>query len=367
MNTFAICSLTVKDILPESFTQYFLFKEKNILVGLLDIPKTNYKNKVYRDSVVVKIKAFSCNFRDRVFFLLFHQKCIDLSKDKKLYYSPFGSDFVAEVIECGKNVKKFAVGDRVIPNASYPYRLGSKKIGGIPTNYASQRIHVFDKNQLIKVPFSMSDEIASSFTITAQTAYSIIRKLHLKPKENILITAPSSNISLALIRILQNKNVNIYALASSLSHQEDLLKLGVSYVFLVSDLINKEKIFELTKGNLFNAIFDPFYNVYMEKVIPFVAMNGRYITCGLEPMRNPQTKISDMAMIMEHCMINNISLIGNCLGTTADLQTALNDFETKKFDILIDSVYNENDILMFLQKSFGIKERLGKVVYKYLD
>jgi len=364
METFAICSPAVKIIFPESFTQKFFFNEENIFVGLLTVPVKNIKKKEIDNKVVVRVKAFSCNYRDRMLLSLFNTRCNEIGNTDKFCYSPFGSDFVAEVIECGKQVHGLKIGDRVIPDSSYPFKKASDKLGGIPTNYASQRIHVFDENQLIKIPESMPDEIAAAFTITAQTSYSIIRKLNLKPKENILITAPSSNTSLSLIKFLQNIDVNVFALASNLLHKKELQELGVTDVLQISNFSNKT-IFELTGGKYFNAVFDPFFNIYMEKVFPAIGFSGRYITCGLAPDYNELNGIKNFSELMENSIVRNISIIGNCLGTTNDLENALMDFENEKYNIIIDSVYTGNDILPFLQKSFGILPRFGKVVYKY--
>src|SRR5215813_1675202 len=79
-----------------------------------------------RDRAFVKVKAFSCNYRDQALILIASRKGPENS-----FYT-IGSDFVGEVIAVGEAVEGFAVGDRVIGDYSYvgarfaetPYRQG---------------------------------------------------------------------------------------------------------------------------------------------------------------------------------------------------------------------------------------------------
>ncbi|MFV0571938.1 MAG: hypothetical protein ACK5M1_05840 [Xanthomarina gelatinilytica] len=71
--------------------------------------------------------------------------------------------------------------------------------------------------------------------------------------------------------------------------------------------------------------------------------------------------------IMIKAMINNISIIGNCLGIENDGLKALNDLKNGKFNIIIDSVFSKNQENLFLERTFNSNSRFGKVVYTYKD
>ena len=64
-------------------------------------------------------------------------------------------------------------------------------------------------------------------------------------------------------------------------------------------------------------------------------------------------------------VVNNIYLIGNCLGTTKDLQQAIQDCATGHFPVVVDSVFTGNQIKDFFERTYNAKERFGKVIYRY--
>ena len=365
MKTVAICNLNFKELEPKN--QYFNFSlcGKDITIGLLNDIELNSKNDLPEDSVLIKIKAFSCNYRDKAFMLLYNKMCEKANENHKCIYMPFGSEFVAEVIAIGKNVKNIEVGDRVIPDSCYPHK-GNGVIGGIPTSAASQRIQCFNENQVIKIPDSMPDEVAASFTIASQTTHSIIRRLNLTKGSTVLVTAATSNTSLSAIRTLVSNGIKTYAISSNQLFEKELLDLGIHKLIQYSTLERGE-----VRDIEFDAIIDPFFDIYNTQLIDFLKYGGKYIFCGFyyqdilyKPFKQSN---NDYFRVLAKCIVKNISLIGNCLGCENDLRDALNNFEKGKYDIVIDSIYTGDEIVPFLQKSFHSIPRFGKIVYIYDD
>lgn len=192
------------------------------IFSLINIPEAQYDTKTNDYSVAVKINAFSCNFRDKGFLSHFLRRC---QNNNGHFYSFFGSDFVGEVIKVGRYVKSFKIGDRVIPDNSYP-RKTNNKLGGIITNTASKRIHVFNEAELIKIPDAMSDVEAAAFSLSALTANSIIKKANLKKGYKILVTSLFSNTSLSCLEILKGIAANVQMFSMHIG------KIGDLYVSL---------------------------------------------------------------------------------------------------------------------------------------
>ena len=138
----------------------------------------------------------------------------------------FGSDFVAEVLTVGSKVDGLQPGDRVINNNQYPDSGVAGLLPGVPTNHSSKELQVFHQAKLLKIPDSISDEMAAGFSIGAQTAYSMLRKLDVRPGENILVTAAKSKTSLFVINALKHRGVNVYATSTSRKFEEKLLAMG---------------------------------------------------------------------------------------------------------------------------------------------
>lgn len=322
--------------------------------------------------VLVKKRAFSCNYRDKNFIL---KAAVHLPAS--CFYT-VGSDFVGEVVDCGAGVTGLQVGDRVIGNNSYPHDGRSQLPPGVPTNQGSKEYQSFHQEKLLKIPPELSDIAAAAFSIGAQTAYSMVRKLEIKPGANVLITAAKSNTSLFIINALKQYDINLYATSTSLRFEPELHNLGVKQLIQVNPESNQWvtnpslKVVMREIGG-FDHIIDPFFDLHIGKVIPLfkTVRGGKYITCGFYDQYSKFTGNAfyyhglSLNQLLTSMMLNNIHIIGNCLGTTADLQQAIQDHVAGKFSVVIDSHFTGDTVKEFLARTYNASDRFGKVVYSY--
>lgn len=377
MKQVVICSHGLKEKMPQNPTiQTMRIDNYPVTVGLIITADEEFNEEASRNQefVLVRKRAFSCNYRDKsILFDAANKSNKDLNS---FLYSPIGSDFVAEVIAKGKEVHALQVGDRVITNDHYPYSLHPNANPGIPSNYASKEYEVLHFSKLIKIPDQMSDEVAASFTIGAQTAYSMVRKLDVKPKQHILVTSAKSNTSLFAIAALQQSGAHVYVTSTSESFKKELMQLGVKEVFIVhselENFLEHKGIADFVKSTGgFDGVIDPFFDLHIGKLIDSMNHFARYTTCGLYDQYSEMIgkefkyKGDHLAGIITKVLVKNIQLIGNCLGLTEDLERAIRDHVSGKFQVLIDSVYSEGEEVDFFDRTYNAKDRLGKVVYKY--
>lgn len=118
---------------------------------------------------------------------------------------------------------------------------------------------------------------------------------------------------------------------------------------------------------MLDAIIDPFFDIYLNQTIKYLNYNGRYITCGFYHQNSlfnfeKTDKNNCYFQTLLTCMSKNISIIGNCLGLTCDLNDAIDDYSNGIYDITIDSVFSGKDVLPFHNKTFHELPRFGKVV-----
>jgi len=216
----------------------------------------------------------------------------------------------------------------------------------------------------------------AAFPIGAQTVYSMVRKIGARPGLNVLVTAARSNTSLFAISALSAIGSNVYALTSSQQDTEKLLSLGAKEVFAVERSVSKLLMDERVRETVeriggFNAVIDPFFDAYLGKVLPTMAPDSRYITCGLfEQYTVPGKEANAVAGEMYrnaliNAMLNNVHIIGNCIGTTKDLQHALTDYERERLPVIIDTVYTGHNVGAFLERTYGSHSRFGKIVFQY--
>lgn len=323
-------------------------------------------NQIENHNVVVRKKGFSVNYRDKGLCIQFAKK---IKEDTALGNIPIGSEFIGVVEQVGKGVDMFKIGDRVISNHAYPDPGVAGAPAGIPSNHSSLEFETLHYGKLLKVPDSMSDEIAASFSLNAQTAYSMVRKANVRPTDEILVTSATSNTSLFIINALKSINKNITAITSSESAIERLYQLGVKKVILFDRQypLNGEEQEWMKSQSRFDIIFDPLFDIYFLDTVLRLKNGGRYLTCGsynqFRPYGNDGSP--DFRDILGYFVAQNISFIGNCLGATSDLENALKSYSDGKYKIILDSVYGVDDIPQFMNRSFNDRNRFGKVSFLY--
>ncbi len=346
-----------------------------ITVGLMETSEPTYDLSApgYRSAVFIKVHAFSCNYRDKAVVLKTGQRC--RGKDR---YAFIGSEFVGEVIAVGPDVTAFQVGDRVMPDHSFPDVSAPDAIPGIPTERASKRYFALHEAKLIKVPPTMPDEVAAVFSLNAQTAYSMLRKLDIMPGANVLVTSARSNTSLFAINALKHYHCNVYATTTSRHFEGDVAQLGIKELIQIdSDLqsfLEQERMAEIVSAiQGFDYIIDPFFDLHLGKAVEVMAMGGKYVTCGLYDQYSRLTGKEfcyagkDLKEVITTTFTRNAQIVGNCLGQTADLQRAVDAYALGNFNVVVDKVFSGDQVDAFFDRTYNSRDRFGKVVYRYDD
>lgn len=393
MEQVVICNERIAEVLPENTSIKTIHIEGiPVTVALIETGDTEFDPAASENKkkVLIKKRAFSCNYRDKAILLSNAVKC-NTNTEEKVFFISVGSDFVAEVINVGSEVKDLKPGDRVIGNAHYPSNKSEFPHGddyqdgyvmGLCTNNASRQLDVFHYKQLIKIPRAMSDEVASAFTIGGITSYSMIRKLGIEENDRVLITAAKSNTSIYVLNALKKykkeKNIKIYAASTSDKFETELKQLGVDELLTVDTslgyLFKEESLKKIYNEKIqFDCIIDPYWDLYFAQLINYMALGARYTTCGLEDqysaLTGKETDYKTRGMLLSNAltnvMTNNIRFIGNCLGLESDLQQAINDHCAGNFEVQIDAVYTGNNVADFFERTYNAKDRWGKVVYKF--
>jgi NADPH:quinone reductase-like Zn-dependent oxidoreductase len=327
-----------------------------------------------RAMVLVRKRGFSLNYRDRAFIL---GAALHAPAER---FAVLGSEFVGEVVASGPDARGLRPGDRVIADNSYPESSVPGVLGGIPGNMLSKELQVLHAAKLARIPDNMSDAEAAAFSIGAQTTFSMLRKLALRPGAAVLVTGGRSNTSLfainALLAHASEQPFEIYASTTSQHSEQKLRALGVVDVIRIEpanpsfiDHPVAQQVMRSHGG--FDAVIDPFYDIHLLPAVPVMRQGGRYTTCGLYDQtghlvgRPRRTVPPAVAGVMSRIMINNLQIIGNCLGLTGDLERALAAYSTGRFPVIVDSIFTKGDAAGFLDRTYNAPDRFGKVVYLY--
>ncbi|MGE0041723.1 MAG: zinc-binding alcohol dehydrogenase family protein [Vicinamibacterales bacterium] len=350
----------------------FLLEGATVPCAVVDGPAPAFDPSApeHASHVLVKKRGFSVNYRDRALILSMVVRAPYGS------YYPVGSDFVGEVVATGPAVRSLAPGDRVIGNAAYPASGAPGVRPGVPVNSASRELQVFHEVKVAKVPDTMSDEVAACFTIGAQTSFSMVRRLRLQAGERVLVTAGSSNTSLFAIHALANQPVTTSVITTSARHVERLRALGVAEVILLdrgrpswTDQPAMRQVLE--DAGPFDAVIDPFFDINLGPATEVMRPGGRYISCG---MLDQHTHLGigttvgagpAPVAVMLRLLMGNLEILGNCIGTDADLRAAIDAHAAGRYPVVMDRTFSGRDAAAFFDRSYNAPDRFGKVAFIY--
>ena len=296
------------------------------------------------EEVKIAIEACGVNFPDT---LIIENK---YQFKPKLPFSP-GGEITGEIIEVGKKVKKFKIGDKVMAMTLY---------GGFAENI------ILKEEGLIKRPNKMNCITAAGFTMTYGTSmHALTQKGNLKKNEIILILGAGGGVGLAAVQISKAIGAKVIAAASSKKKLDVAKEAGADYVINYSQEDLRQKLKEITGEKGVDVVFDPVGGELLEKALRSTAWNGRVLIIGFTSGIIP--KVSLNLPLLKGC-----SIVGVFWGAFRLKETKL---DNKNFSKLF-AWYENGKINPYIYKSFPlqdasmalnlIKKRkaIGKIVLK---
>lgn len=341
------------------------FGQEDILFGTIELeqPFFDTENPKNHEYVLVRVTSFSCNYRDKAFLLENYHSI----KDSDRLFVPFGSEFSANIVAVGRDVHEFNVSDRVMPNCSYPDSGKQGVSPGVATNFASLGWLRLHKNKIIKVPKNLNNREAACFSLGSQTAASMIRRSGILMDGGCpLVLSARSNTSLFIIQQLLSYDITPLCLSTSEWSDEETEKIHPSRVELASNVM-KSTSNDIAKQNI-THVFDPFFDMNIGYALYYLQTGGTYITCGLRDQHpslsnsTPSNAEPIARGALATSIVKNVSILGNCLGSKEDLETAIHLQNRTGSRTIMDSEYQIEEGVDFVQRSFFDHSRFGKCV-----
>ncbi|WP_172812383.1 alcohol dehydrogenase catalytic domain-containing protein [Corynebacterium timonense] len=350
-----------------------------VTAGVLDIPQIDFEPTAYTHSVLIRVDALTCNYRDKA-IVLSEFDHISIGQMGTQQVTFLGSEFCGTVIEIGVEVISIQKGDRVIPNAQFPDAPAKGVIPGVATNHASVGWLILHESKLVRVPDGIPTSVAAGLSLGCQTAHSMIRRSQVSAQDKVLVTSARSATSLFLIAMLEETGAQVWATSTSPWTDEEkatlpdnvtLVPVAREETYFPNDAFARDLI---SKGGA-TAVVDPFFDLHLVSAVTLMSQHGRYISCG-RVHQHPALgrNIADIGTknilnadyIFNMMIFKNLSIIGNCLGSKEDLLDALRMVsEGRLIPPPVDSVFGPDEGHQFLDRSFSSSARLGKVVLDY--
>jgi NADPH2:quinone reductase len=187
-----------------------------------------------RGQVLVRNHAIGVNFIDTYFRSGAYPV-------PSLPFTP-GNEGAGEVVDIGKGMKNFKLGDRV----AYAATLGA---------YAGERL--IDADRLVKLPKGISFETAAAMMLKGLTAQYLLRRtFRVKAGHTILVHAAAGGVGLILCQWAKALGATVIGTVGSPEKAKLAKKAGAKHTILYREEDFAARVKEMTKGKLCDVVYD---------------------------------------------------------------------------------------------------------------
>ncbi|MBD3422690.1 MAG: SDR family NAD(P)-dependent oxidoreductase [Chitinivibrionales bacterium] len=331
-------------------TDFGFAVSKSGLIGDAGYEILETKSRLNDDELRIKIEYSALNYKD----MLKVYNRLPAHELKEVYTGQsIGLECVGKIAECGKDIKQFKTGDRVIVG------IGKELI-------ATSRIQ---KNHLIsRYPKIKKDEAPVFLSVYATTYETIINRARLQKGESILIHNATGGVGLSAIQISQWIGAEIFATAGSDEKRNYLRSIGIKHVMNSRTLNFVEEIRGITDSKGIDVVISAQTDEFLIQSFELLSEGGRYIELGKKgilenaalPMRPFDRNISFIAFDGDRLAAKNPEL------WDAVVEKVLKGFEEGYFKPLPTTVFPAAKIKEAFEYMAQSKH-IGKIVIDMKD
>ena len=220
-------------------------------------------------------------------------------------FSP-GGELSGEIIAIGEEVKRLAIGDKVVGVTAY----GA---------YAQEVL--VDATNVIPLPRGINDEdleLAGSFVLTYGTSLHALKdRAQVQTGETLLVLGAGGGVGLAAVEIGKLLGMRVIAAASSAEKLAAARERGADETIDYSTDDLRERIKTLTEGRGVDVVYDPVGGDFAEPALRSVAWRGRYLVVGFAAGDIPKIPVNLL-------LLKGSSLVGVFWGDFVRREPALN-------------------------------------------
>lgn len=307
------------------------------------------------DEVILKVGAATLNYHD-----VFTRKGMPGIK-VPMPCIP-GLDFAGEIVEVGKEVKGWHVGDRVmvdpVDRKNAGGLLGEMRPGGLAELCAVPDHH------LVKLPDDVSYEAAACLPVAYGTALRMMYTIgQIKEKERVMILGASGGVGTCCVQLAKMVGAEVIACASNPDKLKRLGELGADHLLDYTQVDFMKWTYEKF-GKPHRRKFEGGMDVVVNytggdtwvKSMRVLHRRGRLLTCGATAGYDPQEDLRFMWTF-------ELQILGSNGWMREDLFTLLDLVQTGKLKPVIDKTFP----LSQANEAFAMLEDrvvFGKVVVK---
>lgn len=286
----------------------------------------------------------------------------------KLPHIP-GSDGAGEIVEVGKNVDKWSLGDEVVihpgmscgncrwcgskkENFCSNYKILGESCGGVQSEY-----FCINEKNIVRKPDHFNFSEAASMPLVFMTAWQmLIERAKLQNGEWVLIYGGSSGVGSAAIQIAKNAGANVITTVGSETKTEHSREMGADFVLNHYDENWVEIAKESSQGGL-DVIFEHIGTSTWDASMKLLKKGGRVVTCGA-------TTGYKANIDLRHLFFKQLSILGSTMSNFNNFNLVMDKIDQKIFKPFVDSTFpveKVSDAHLKIEK----RKHIGKIVLEF--
>lgn len=300
----------------------------------LEIREVENPSKPTNEQVLVNVKASALNRAD-------------ILQRQGFYPAPkgfperiLGLEFAGEVAEIGKNVKDFAIGDRVF---------------GITAGGAQAEFLLTEESLLAKIPENLSFAQAAAIPEAFITAHdAIFTNGNLQHNETLLIHAVGSGVGLAALQLAKARNIKVFGTSRTLEKLEKCREFGLNERILTANKVEFAEIIKEKNGGV-DVILDLVGAKFFNENLESLTLKGRLILVGLTSGRTAEFNLGV-------ALSKRLKIIGTVLRSRPTNEKAE---ANKKFITEVLPLFESGKIVPNIDRVFKFEEI--RTAHEYLE
>jgi len=276
------------------------------------------------------------------------------------------SDCAGEVVELGRDVTRFRIGDRVVLTAlpawvSGPFIPGvlATSLGGGVDGVLSKYFSA-DQRAFVSIPEGLSLEEAATLPCAALTAWNaLFEQGNLKPGQTVLVQG-SGGVSTFALQFALASGARVIATTGSESKAKRLLDLGASHVTNYRRYPDwSHQVLEVTGGMGVDYIVDTGGAGTLDQSIKAAAVGGSISVVGM--LTGAYGTFDTLPILRK-----TLHLQGTVIGSVEMLERMIGTIETLGIRPVIDRAFEMHDIVPALEY-LASGQHVGKIVVRMSD
>jgi NADPH:quinone reductase-like Zn-dependent oxidoreductase len=259
-----------------------------------------------------------------------------------------GSDGSGEILEVGKNINQFKIGDKIVVQpGTFPHDCNSvldgkenysQKYGilGETENGIQSEFVVLNAKNIHLMPEHLSFEEAASMQLVFMTSYQmLVKRAKLKENEFVLIYGATSGVGSAAIQIARDINAKIITTVGNKDKFNYAYNMGADYV-LDHTKPYTSLIKDITKNRGVDVVFEHIGPITWDNSLKVLNKGGRLVTCG-------STTGATVSIDLRHLFSKQQTILGSTMADIDSFNSIMSKINNKIYKPFIDEIFSFKD------------------------